>query len=244
VTKFDASRDRLFTEQRATGDFVFDDSVARVFDDMVSRSIPGYRTIISMIGVMANRHFQQGSAIYDLGCSLGTASFAMAEQLACSDCLIHAIDSSQAMIGRLQDKLRTSETPQIVSRCADITDVEIKNASMVVLNFTLQFVRKTSRDVLIQKIYEGLRPGGILVISEKIEFSDPALNELVTDLYYNFKEQMGYSKKEILQKRAALKNVLVPETLDGHRRRLSHAGFSPLYVWFQCFNFVSFVAFK
>ncbi|HBW83165.1 MAG TPA: carboxy-S-adenosyl-L-methionine synthase CmoA [Gammaproteobacteria bacterium] len=244
MSEFDPSKDQLFTKQRATGDFLFDDNVASVFDDMISRSIPGYRDIISMIGVMANRHCQEGSAIYDLGCSLGAASFAIAEQMDCGNCLIYAIDSSQAMISRLQERLQTSGTPQIVSQCADITDVEINNASVVVLNFTLQFVPRRSRDALIQKVYEGLRPGGILIISEKIEFPDPTLNEMFTELYYNFKEQMGYSKMEISQKRTALENVLVPETLDGHRQRLSYAGFSAIDVWFQCFNFASLVAFK
>ncbi|MGB1639986.1 MAG: hypothetical protein ACPHCV_03420, partial [Pseudohongiellaceae bacterium] len=108
VSEFDQSRDQLFTAQRTAGDFVFDDSVASVFDDMISRSIPGYRTIISMIGVMANRHCQEGSAIYDLGCSLGAASFAMAEQVSYEDYQIHAIDNSPAMISRLQERLRSS----------------------------------------------------------------------------------------------------------------------------------------
>jgi len=244
VSEFDQSRDQLFTAQRTAGDFVFDDSVASVFDDMISRSIPGYRTIISMIGVMANRHCLEGSAIYDLGCSLGAASFAMAEQVNCKDYRIHAVDNSPAMISRLQDSLRSSGTPQIVAQCADIAEVEINNASVVVLNFTLQFVAKASRDALIKQVYEGLRPGGVLIISEKIEFPDPNLNDLFTELYYNFKEQMGYSKMEIAQKRTALENVLVPETLDGHRQRLSAAGFSALDVWFQCFNFASLVAVK
>ena len=114
---------------RTAGDFVFDDNVASVFDDMISRSIPGYRTIISMIGIMANKHCQEGSAIYDLGCSLGTASFAMAEQVSCKDYRIHAIDNSKAMISRLQDRLRSSGTPQITAQCADIVEVEIINAS-------------------------------------------------------------------------------------------------------------------
>ena len=244
MSEFDQSRDQLFTARRTAGDFVFDDSVASVFDDMVSRSIPGYRTIISMIGIMANKHCQEGSAIYDLGCSLGTASFAMAEQVSCKDYRINAIDNSKAMISRLQDRLRSSGTPQITAQCADIVEVDIVNASMVVLNFTLQFVAKASRDALIKQVHKGLRPGGILIISEKIEFPVPDLNELFTELYYNFKQQMGYSEMEIAQKRTALENVLIPETLDVHRQRLSAAGFSALDVWFQCFNFASLVAVK
>jgi len=55
---------------------------------------------------------------------------------------------------------------------------------------------------------------------------------------------MGYSKLEISQKRAALENVLLPETLEAHRSRLDTIGFDAVDVWFQCFNFASMVAFK
>ena len=244
MPNFDQSRDELFTQQRVAGDFVFDENVAAVFDDMINRSVPGYRTIISMIGVMASRYCQSGSRIYDLGCSLGAASFAMAEQVSCSDYSIQAIDNSEAMISRLEQRIQESSEYPIVSRCEDLAQIEIANASIVILNFTLQFVPQESRNALIEKIYAGLNPGGVLIISEKIVFPDPELNELFIDLYYNFKEQMGYSKLEISQKRTALENVLVPETLDQHRQRLNNAGFRALDVWFQCFNFASRVAFK
>ena len=244
MPEFDQSKDQLFTQQRVAGDFVFDENVAAVFDDMINRSVPGYRTIISMIGVMASRYCQEGSVIYDLGCSLGAASFAMAEQVDCNSCSIHAVDNSAAMITRLDKRLRESDGYQIKTQCEDLANIEISNASVVVLNFTLQFVPQASRDALIQRIYAGLNPGGVLIISEKIVFPDPELNELFIDLYYNFKEQMGYSKLEISQKRTALENVLMPETLAQHRQRLTDAGFRALDVWFQCFNFASMVAFK
>ena len=173
MPNFDQSRDELFTQQRVAGDFVFDEKVAAVFDDMINRSVPGYRTIISMIGIMASRYCQQGSRIYDLGCSLGAASFAMAEQVNCSDYSIQAIDNSEAMISRLDERVRDSGNTQISSRCEDLAQSEIENASIVVLNFTLQFVPQASRDALIEKIYAGLNPGGVLIISEKIVFPDP-----------------------------------------------------------------------
>jgi tRNA (cmo5U34)-methyltransferase len=115
---------------------------------------------------------------------------------------------------------------------------------VVVLNFTLQFIAPEKRSELIQRIQAGLKPGGILIISEKIVFPDASLNELFIDMYHGFKETMGYSKLEISRKRAALENVLVPETLDTHRQRLQQAGFDSVDVWFQCFNFASMVAIK
>ena len=249
-TSSHANTDRVFATERLPTAFAFDDQVASVFEDMINRSVPGYSTIISMIGVLAERYCGAGSTIYDLGASLGGASFAVAQQLPHDDYRIIAIDNSEAMTSRLSAKLAAlgelggKETSRIECRHEDLRDSKIEDASMVILNFTLQFIEPAAREALMRKIYDGMRPGGLLVISEKIQFPDPALNELFIDLYHRFKETQGYSKLEISQKRAALENVLIPETLAAHRERLNGAGFHSVDCWFQCFNFASMVAFK
>ena len=249
-TSSHANTDRVFATERLPTAFAFDDQVASVFEDMINRSVPGYSTIISMIGVLAERYCGAGSTIYDLGASLGGASFAVAQQLPHDDYRIIAIDNSEAMTSRLSAKLAalgisgSKETSRIECRHEDLRDSKIEDASMVILNFTLQFIEPAAREALMRKIYDGMRPGGLLVISEKIQFPDPALNELFIDLYHRFKETQGYSKLEISQKRAALENVLIPETLAAHRERLNGAGFHSVDTWFQCFNFASMVAFK
>jgi tRNA (cmo5U34)-methyltransferase len=245
-----ANTDRVFATERLPTAFAFDDQVASVFEDMINRSVPGYSTIISMIGVLAERYCGAGSTIYDLGASLGGASFAVAQQLPHDDYRIIAIDNSEAMTSRLSAKLAAlgelggKETSRIECRHEDLRDSKIEDASMVILNFTLQFIEPAAREALMRKIYDGMLPGGLLIISEKIQFPDPALNELFIDLYHRFKETQGYSKLEISQKRAALENVLIPETLAAHRERLNGAGFHSVDTWFQCFNFASMVAFK
>ncbi|HCO09572.1 MAG TPA: carboxy-S-adenosyl-L-methionine synthase CmoA [Gammaproteobacteria bacterium] len=249
-TSSHANTDRVFATERLPTAFAFDDQVASVFEDMINRSVPGYSTIISMIGVLAERYCGAGSTIYDLGASLGGASFAVAQQLPHDDYRIIAIDNSEAMTSRLSAKLAAlgelggKETSRIECRHEDLRDSKIEDASMVILNFTLQFIEPAAREALMRKIYDGMRPGGLLIISEKIQFPDPALNELFIDLYHRFKETQGYSKLEISQKRAALENVLIPETLAAHRERLNGAGFHSVDTWFQCFNFASMVAFK
>ena len=254
-TSSHANTDRVFATERLPTAFAFDDQVASVFEDMINRSVPGYSTIISMIGVLAERYCGAGSTIYDLGASLGGASFAVAQQLPHDDYRIIAIDNSEAMTSRLTAKLAAlgktgsggsggKETSRIECRHEDLRDSKIEDASMVILNFTLQFIEPSARETLMRKIYDGMRPGGLLIISEKIQFPDPALNELFIDLYHRFKETQGYSKLEISQKRAALENVLIPETLAAHRERLNSAGFHSVDTWFQCFNFASMVAFK
>lgn len=240
------NKDRLFAQTKLPGDFVFDESVASVFEDMINRSVPGYSTILAMIGVLAEMCCQEQSRVYDLGCSLGGATLAAVDRITCQDFTAIAIDNSPAMIDRLQAKLKglPEYANKIECRCEDLLDSEITDASVVVLNFTLQFIPIDQRAALLSKIYKGMKPGAVLIISEKIVFPDEHLNKLFIEMYHGFKEEMGYSKLEISQKRAALEKVLLPETLDTHQDRLQKIGFQCVDVWFQCFNFASMVAFK
>ncbi|MEP5763171.1 MAG: carboxy-S-adenosyl-L-methionine synthase CmoA [Halieaceae bacterium] len=225
--------------------FAFDEDVVRVFPDMIKRSVPGYTTIIAMTGLLAGKYSQGQSNCYDLGCSLGASTLAMRQHIHADGCRIVGVDNSAAMLERCRSIIDTDshDTP-VELHCADLLDVAIENASVVVLNFTLQFIAVEQRASLMQRIYQGLNPGGILVLSEKVLFADPHLNELNIDLHHQFKRANGYSDLEIAQKRNALDNVLIPETLDTHRQRLTASGFSSCDVWFQCFNFASMVALK
>jgi tRNA (cmo5U34)-methyltransferase len=239
------NRDTIYQSEDPVAAFVFDDKVAAVFPDMINRSVPGYGTIVSMIGTFAERYGQPDTRCYDLGCSLGAATISMRHHLTVPGCRIVAVDNSPAMISRCKELLDSDKSPVPVDLvCADIQDIEITNASVVVMNFTLQFIAPERRATLVRKIADGLRPGGMLVLSEKIHFEDPALNQLFTDLHHRFKEQNGYSQTEISRKRAAIENVLIPESLRVHERRLRESGFGSFAVWFQCFNFASMVAVK
>jgi len=228
-----------------TGPFAFDEAVAKVFPDMIQRSVPGYATIIAMTGLMAGRYAQAGSNLYDLGCSLGASTLAMCKNISRSDCNIIGIDNSAAMLERAQRHLDAEKSTVPISlKCAELQETRIENASVVVLNFTLQFVEPEQRDAVIEGIYNGLRPGGIMVLSEKVTFEDTHLDQLNIDLHHEFKRANGYSDLEIAQKRDAIEHVLLPETLKQHKQRISNAGFGSCDVWFQCFNFASLVALK
>jgi tRNA (cmo5U34)-methyltransferase len=160
-------------------------------------------------------------------------------------CKIIAIDNSEAMIQRCAENLSAyvSDT-QVELVCGDIRDLKIVNASMVVLNFTLQFLPISDRDALINKIYQGLVPNGILVISEKLRFEDQTIQTLLDSHHLDFKRANGYSELEISQKRSAIENVMRPDTLLDHQTRAQQCGFKHFNTWFQCFNFASMVAIK
>tara|TARA_B110000263_G_scaffold33892_1_gene25630 strand:- start:280 stop:1014 length:735 start_codon:yes stop_codon:yes gene_type:complete len=242
----DPKHDNLFANP--LGDvpgFVFDHAVADVFPDMISRSVPGYQTILSHCGELAARYVQPQTHCYDLGCSLGASTLAMRPHIEGRDATIVAVDNSAAMLSRCKTILETTSSQvktQLIN--ADICDVDISNASLVVMNFTLQFVPLDKRLALLEKIYQGLNPGGCLIISEKLCFEPESLNSLLSDLHHQFKRAQGYSDLEISQKRDSIENVLVPESLDAHIQRLRACGFHSASPWFQCFNFCSLVAFK
>jgi tRNA (cmo5U34)-methyltransferase len=231
---------------RSIIDFQFDERVVAVFPDMIQRSVPGYGLIISNIGILAAKYAQAGSHCYDLGCSLGAASLAMRQRITALDCDIISVDNSLAMIERARElqALDTESNIPVTMICADLQEVTIENASVVVLNFTLQFIPPEQRLALIQRIHAGLRPDGILILSEKIAFSEPWRQDFYEELHHDFKRANGYSDLEISQKRSALEKVMIPETLACHQERLLAAGFSSSELWFQCFNFVSLVAMK
>lgn len=245
MTEF--QQDEIFsTPLEKVSDFKFDEAVVKVFPDMLKRSIPGYENIIPMIGLIAERYVQAESRVYDLGCSLGAATLAMRRRIKRPAVKMVAVDNSAAMIARCREVLATVDSSPIPVELveADVENTAVENASVVVLNFTLQFVEPQKRDGVIERIYEGLRPGGVLVLSEKIQLPTAEQDERFVDLYYDFKRANGYSDLEIAQKRTALENVMILDTVEAHQARVLGAGFKRCEQWFQAFNFVSMLAIK
>jgi len=252
----ESGRDRLFADSAGCGGdgaavFAFDASVAAVFPDMIRRSVPGYADLVTGTGMAAAEFAKSGTRCYDLGCSRGASSFSVAGAVhaaGIADFEVVSVDNSPAMIERLRDALAREDAPSWASfirpLLSDALDVEISNASVVVMNYTLQFVPIERRQDLIEGVFDGLVAGGALILSEKVVFDDSAEDALASRLHDSFKRANGYSEMEIAKKRAALENVLVPETIDAHIRRLERVGFKTVWRWFQALNFVSFIAVK
>ena len=237
--------DTIYSQPQQVRDFRFDQSVAEVFPDMIQRSVPGYSTVVDTIGQICAKYAQPQSNIYDLGCSLGAVSLAASKYIQSNDCKILAIDNSSAMAKRCQLHVQAyKSTIPINVICNDIQNIDIQNASCVVMNFTLQFIPPEQRLHIIEKIYTGLNPGGVLVLSEKLSHDTEQGNELLVDLHHEFKRRNGYSELEISQKRSALEEVMRTETFEQHKQRLQSAGFNDVVRWFTCYNFASLVAIK
>ena len=224
--------------------FRFDQSVADVFQDMIERSVPGYGLVLQLTGVLAEKYGQQDTRAYDLGCSLGASTLQLRRHLP-DGCHVIGVDNSEAMVSRCKANLsRDNSAATYEILLEDLRETNIQNASIVILNFTLQFVPDEQRKNILTHIFEGLNSGGILLLAEKVKFEDPAEQALMTALHHDFKKQHGYSHLEISQKRAALENVLLPNTEKQHRQRMRDAGFSVVEQCMRCLNFSTFLGIK
>lgn len=239
-------KDTLYRNRRSkVVPFTFDADVAAVFDDMLIRSIPGYGELIQRQAQLCRHFLQPHTVLYDLGCSHGNLGLQMLAEAPPGAYTIRAVDNAPAMLTRYRQRLAEhSEATRVALICADLMDVEIRSASVVVINFTLQFLPREDRHRLLKRIYTGLLPGGVLLFSEKILHSDKQLAELQIDFYHRFKAENGYSQLEICQKREALEKVLLPDTIEAHEQRLTTAGFRSWDIWQKWFNFTSWIAFK
>ena len=240
------AKDQIYVRQEATaGSFEFNTAVADVFPDMLQRSIPGYDASLHAIGRLAARYVQPDTNCYDLGCSLGAATLAMRRNIAAQRCSIIAVDTAPAMTERCRTLLAEDDS---ATNCVVLDDdarsIAIQNASMVVMNYTLQFLPVSARLDMIRKVHTGMNDGGIFVLSEKVADKDPEIEALLVELHHDFKRANAYSELEISRKRSALENVLVPETTDVHLQRIADAGFRHAGIWLRHFNFVSIVAIR
>lgn len=240
------AKDEVFQDEiKKASDFKFGEKVAKVFDDMVNRSVPYYEEIQRMIAELAADHAKENTDIYDLGCSTGTTMINM-DTTVNKNIRFIGIDDSQDMLDKCKSKfVELGFSRNYELKCADIgKGVKIENASVVVLCLTLQFVRPIYREQLIKNIYDGLVPGGVLILVEKILAEESDFNRDFIKYYYNYKRRNHYSEMEISQKREALENVLVPYKMGENINLLRDKGFAHCEVFFKWYNFSGLVALK
>lgn len=225
--------------------FVFDQKVARVFEDMISRSVPGYRKVLHYLPQILEGHLDSQKPLYDLGCSLGDSLLVLKQTLGDGSPPLIGVDCSEAMLEKAQKRMEDYHgTSDIIFEKADINEYPLQPCSAVLLNYTLQFLGPEQRLALLERIYDSLIPNGVLLLSEKLHFDNPLLQQKLQAVHHQFKSDQGYSQLAISQKRNALENVLVTDTLATHYQRLEKAGFTSYTCWYQELNFCSILAIK
>ena len=239
-------KDKLFRKhQRLIKDFTFGKQTSVVFDDMLDRSVPFYAEIQRMLSEIAADFAVEGTNLYDLGCSTGN-TFITLDPVVPKDVRFIGVDSSQEMLNRAREKFKQHGLARECDLvCADLNQgIQVTNASMVVMNLTLQFIRPLYRHQLMSSIASGMHPQSCLVLIEKVLSKNSMLNRLFIKYYYAFKERQGYSRIEIAQKREALENVLIPYRIEENIELLLSSGFSECDVFFKWYNFCGIIALK
>ena len=226
------------------GSFKFDEKVAGVFDDMVNRSVPYYKDIQKLTCLIATDFATKGSHIYDLGCSTGTTLLNISKALD-FDIKLIGLDPAKAMIQKAKNKSANfTYGKRIEFKCNSCIEEDFTNASMIIMNYTLQFIKTENRQPLLKKIYDSLNPNGVLLISEKVREETASASEYAIKNYYRLKSENGYSELEIANKRDALEDILIPQTHQDNIKDIKSAGFESVSTVFKWFNFTTYLAVK
>jgi tRNA (cmo5U34)-methyltransferase len=248
------TRDEVFKAPRPQiVDFAFDESVAGVFPDMIRRSVPGYELVVPMTGLLAARHLIAGATaggplrVYDLGCSLGATSLAILGALeslgaapnekGTDELEIVAVDNAPAMLTEARGHVTD---PRVRFVEADVRDLVFDPCRVVTMNWLLQFLPPDDRLDVLVRIRDALAGEGLLLVSEKIRYADTDMQAFSDAAHLDFKRANGYSELEISQKRTALEQVMLTDTVEAHLERFQAAGFQTARLWFQCLNWAAF----
>ncbi len=234
-------KDNLF-DKPIDKQFAFDDEVAAVFDDMIARSVPFYHENMALIVTLLDRRLKKGMRVVDLGSSTGGLLLALAERHG-EKVKFLGVDNAPAMVALARKKAKAMQLP-VEFVCADMMDYDFGGADVIIVNYTLQFIRPMQRSTAVRKIYRGLSEDGLLIVSEKVLMEDRWLGKQMIDIYHDYKKKQGYSETQIMRKREALENVLIPYTIEENRNMLLEAGFKSVDTIFQWGNFATMVAAK
>ena len=240
------AHDELFRKKLSTiDDFDFGKNTAQVFDDMLNRSVPFYSETQRMMAELAGYFAVEHTNVYDLGCSTGETLISLDSKVPSNVTLI-GIDSSNEMLEKAREKLEEAKVAHEYHLIqSDLNHgVSLANASVVIMNLTLQFIRPLNRERVIRSIASGMNDRGCFILVEKVLSPNSLINRLFIKLYYDLKMRSGYNELEIKQKREALENVLIPYHYDENIQLLLENGFKACDCFFRWYNFCGILAVK
>lgn len=226
----------------AADKWAFDAEVTRVFDAMLENSIPGYRDMRRCVTEVARKFVEPRGRVVDIGASRGDAIAPLIEHEPLASYV--AVEVSEPMRRVLHERF-AGYPVSILDHDLRIDHSAFAERTDAVLSvLTLMFIPVEHRYRLLGSIYGSLKPGGALVLVEKVMSDDAATDRLLTELYYEFKAENGYTQEAITRKRLSLEGVLVPMTCDWNRRMLATTGFAHVECFWRSLNFCGLVAVK
>jgi tRNA (cmo5U34)-methyltransferase len=223
----------------------FDQNVTDVFENMLSRSIPEYRTMRALVFELGTPLVQPGTAIIDIGCSKGDALEPFVRRFGTANRYIGA-EVSEPMLRAARQRFTTQIGQGIVNiRHLDLrVDYPEEVASLTLAVLTVQFIPIEYRQRLMQRIAEHTAPGGGLVLVEKVLASSARIDDMLTRRYHTLKAAHGYTVEQIERKRLALEGVLVPVPALQNEDLMRQAGFNEVECFWRWCNFAGWIGLK
>jgi tRNA (cmo5U34)-methyltransferase len=212
------------------------------FDTHVSRSVPFYHEGQDLIVRVADYFLLDDSTCYDLGCSTGTLLKRLAEHNQSKRIRFFGIDVEEGMVRKAADKCRGHANIEVLQY--DILELELQKTDLVILYYTMQFVRPRNRQMMFDRIYAALNWGGALLCFEKVRGADARFQDILTGVYTEFKIEQGYTSEEMVAKTRSLKGVLEPFSTEGNLNLMKRAGFVDVMSVFKYACFEGFLAIK
>lgn len=222
--------------------WAFSGGTPRMFDRHVERSVPLYHEGHALIAGAVDFFLTAHGRLIDVGCATGT----LLSQLAANPRHRHAsflgVDVEEGMISVARERCR--ELPNVTVEHQGALETDYTGTDAVVLYYTLQFLRPGIRSSLLSMIYAGLREGGALFLFEKVLLPDARVQEIVSQLYSDYKRGEGFNSEEILSKARSLRAVLEPFSTDENMAMLTSVGFSSVAVVQKHLCFEGYLAVK
>lgn len=219
--------------------WTFSGAVADTFDDHVSKSVPLYREGHKLTCAISDFFVKPGSRVYEIGSSTGTLSMALAKHNAHKEgCTYIGVDVEADMVAKANEKAQAAGLRNVSFVADDVTAMTFEPADLIVAYYTVQFIRPSVRQQLLDKIYAALHWGGAFVLFEKVRGPDARFQDIATALYHDYKLEQGYSPDEIVSKSRSLKGVLEPFSSQGNVDLMKRAGFQDImtvqkYICFE-----------
>ncbi len=223
----------------------FKGDVAKNFVAHVSKSVPYYFDGHKLVCSISDFFIKKDSLIYELGCSTGELVLKLSKYNKLKpESKFIGIDIEEDMIKVAEKRKKELKIDNVDFFVDDIVQYELESTDMIIAYYTVQFIRPSEKQRLINKIFNVLKWGGAFLMFEKVRANDARFQDMMTSIYNDYKLEQGYTPKEIITKSRSLKGVLEPFSTQGNIDLLKRAGFIDILTVFKYVCFEGFLAIK
>lgn len=245
-------------------------------NNVLRRQVPHYDTIrCELAAAAADVLVENGSrrpCVVQYGCSDGVDLFGIASELTHDhgqplhfhqalertrfvgvDLAQEMVEEAKAKADALADALASCSEPQDVNfRFEEADAVEFARnldgqyVDVALCMLILQFMPMDHRVKLLGEVHRTLKPGGALLITEKLLPANPSFDEMFTRLYHEEKRRAGMSEEAIDRKYRSLPSYLNRLTYASYHELLVGAGFASrgIEILTKSYHFTTIIARK